>query len=672
MTVATFLDSPLPNPREMLSRRPTRRLRSPIALGAFALVALSAISSFALGIPRGEGGTSGGQTQLPTTGDDFFMPGTQPNPNAAEFTRVVGAVNCSFCHSDYSNEFAPLDTWVASVMGQSARDPVWHAAVAIANQDAAGSGAFCIRCHAPGAWLGGRGADGTTADFIPEDFDGVNCHFCHRVVNPELGPNSAIGYPENPDPEPDTVIINALSKQNLLPIGPGNAQYIVDPRDVRRGPFDDVPANFHGLSDWGEMVDLVTSPFHSKGEFCGTCHDVSNPVFVLQPNGTFAVSRMDEPHPTLDPAHMFPEQRTYSEWANSDFATVGVTFADGRFGGTNNGPMKSCQDCHMPDQVGGGCVFYENPPFFTRNNMPQHSMAGANHWIVSAVAHQLGKDAQYMGLTEERVQLAKARTIQMLRDASDLELTQAAGVLLARVINQTGHKLPTGYPEGRRIWLNVKFFDANDQLIAERGAYDYNEAELLDTDTKIYETLHGFDETVANAVGLPAGKNFHLALANKKFFDNRIPPRGFTNAAFAAAGAAPVGYSYADGQYWDDTPFTIPPGATKAAVSLLHEVSTREYMEFLRDENTTNDAGQTAYDLWEMFGKAALITMDSATIELGTPCAQADLNCDGIVDGMDLAIVLGSWGPCVDCLGDVNDDGIVDGVDIAIILGNWG
>ena len=124
--MATFLDSPLPNPREMLSRRPTRRLRSPIALGAFELVALSAISSFALGIPRGEGGTSGGQTQLPTTGDDFFMPGTQPNPNAAEFTRVVGAVNCSFCHSDYSNEFAPLDTWVASVMGQSARDPVWQ------------------------------------------------------------------------------------------------------------------------------------------------------------------------------------------------------------------------------------------------------------------------------------------------------------------------------------------------------------------------------------------------------------------------------------------------------------------------------------------------------------------------------------------------------------------
>jgi len=655
----------------MLSPTLTRRLRAPIAIGALALIAMIISTPFAIGGPGGGGG-GGGQIQLPTTGDDFFSPGTQPNPNALEFHRVLGAINCNFCHGNYSNDFAPLDTWVASVMGQSARDPVWHAAVAIANQDAAGSGAFCIRCHAPGAWLGGRGADGTMADFIPEDFDGVNCHFCHRAVNPVLGSDSAIGYPENADPAPDGVIINALAKQGLLPIGAGNAQYVVDPRDVRRGPYSDVPENFHGWSEWSEPVELITSPFHQKSEFCGTCHDVSNPVFVLQPDGTFAVSRMDEPHPTLEPHQMFPEQRTYSEWANSDFATTGVVFPDGRFGGANTGPMQSCQDCHMPDQIGGGCVFYENKPFFTRNDMPQHSMAGANHWIVSAVAHELGKDAEFMGLTPDRVEAAKARSIQMLRDASDLELELVGGELRTRVINQTGHKLPTGYPEGRRLWLNVKFFDEKDQLVGEHGAYDYSEAQLLDVNTKIYETLHGFDETVANAVGLPAGKNFHLALANKRFFDNRIPPRGFTNANYEAINAAPVGYAYADGQYWDDTLYTIPPGATQAVVSLLHEVSTRDYMEFLRDENTTNDAGQKAFELWEMFGKAALVTMDSAKLSLGSPCAPADLNCDGIVNGADLAIVLGSWGPCVGCIADINDDGVVNGADLAVVLGSWG
>lgn len=46
-----------------------------------------------------------------------------------------------------------------------------------------------------------------------------------------------------------------------------------------------------------------------------------------------------------------------------------------------------------------------------------------------------------------------------------------------------------------------------------------------------------------------------------------------------------------------------------------------------------------------------------------------DLDGSGVVDGTDLAIVLGSWGTPG---GDVNGDGLTDGVDIAVILGYWG
>jgi hypothetical protein len=49
-----------------------------------------------------------------------------------------------------------------------------------------------------------------------------------------------------------------------------------------------------------------------------------------------------------------------------------------------------------------------------------------------------------------------------------------------------------------------------------------------------------------------------------------------------------------------------------------------------------------------------------------------DINNDGMVDGTDLAIVLGSWGKCVGCASDINGDDIVDGADLAIVLGNWG
>jgi hypothetical protein len=53
----------------------------------------------------------------------------------------------------------------------------------------------------------------------------------------------------------------------------------------------------------------------------------------------------------------------------------------------------------------------------------------------------------------------------------------------------------------------------------------------------------------------------------------------------------------------------------------------------------------------------------------------ADLNCDGVVDGADLLILLSAWGECADCndcLGNLNDDCTVDGADLLILLSNWG
>lgn len=51
-----------------------------------------------------------------------------------------------------------------------------------------------------------------------------------------------------------------------------------------------------------------------------------------------------------------------------------------------------------------------------------------------------------------------------------------------------------------------------------------------------------------------------------------------------------------------------------------------------------------------------------------------DPNGDGVVNGADLALVLGAWGSCsgASCPGDVNGDGLVDGSDLALILGAWG
>lgn len=48
----------------------------------------------------------------------------------------------------------------------------------------------------------------------------------------------------------------------------------------------------------------------------------------------------------------------------------------------------------------------------------------------------------------------------------------------------------------------------------------------------------------------------------------------------------------------------------------------------------------------------------------------ADLNRDGLVDGIDLAVVLSAWESKLP-EADINADGIVDGADLATVLGAW-
>jgi hypothetical protein len=63
--------------------------------------------------------------------------------------------------------------------------------------------------------------------------------------------------------------------------------------------------------------------------------------------------------------------------------------------------------------------------------------------------------------------------------------------------------------------------------------------------------------------------------------------------------------------------------------------------------------------------------------ENGIPdeCEQCpgDLFLDGVVDAMDLAIVLGAWGACdVGPCPDQDGNCLIDAVDLAIVLGAWG
>ncbi|HRQ76078.1 MAG TPA: VCBS repeat-containing protein [Phycisphaerales bacterium] len=54
------------------------------------------------------------------------------------------------------------------------------------------------------------------------------------------------------------------------------------------------------------------------------------------------------------------------------------------------------------------------------------------------------------------------------------------------------------------------------------------------------------------------------------------------------------------------------------------------------------------------------------------PCVPADLNCDGVVDVLDLLILLGAWGPNPGHPADLNNSGTVDVQDLLILLAGWG
>jgi hypothetical protein len=49
----------------------------------------------------------------------------------------------------------------------------------------------------------------------------------------------------------------------------------------------------------------------------------------------------------------------------------------------------------------------------------------------------------------------------------------------------------------------------------------------------------------------------------------------------------------------------------------------------------------------------------------------SDLNSDGIVDVIDLSILVSRWGTS-DPDADINSDGTVDALDLSVLVSNWG
>lgn len=454
------------------------------------------------------------------------LPGTQPLELSTPLRPIS---SCSGCHANISGDDA-FATWEGSMMANAFRDPLFQAALTVANQDVPGSGEYCLRCHTPRAWLGGRSTPTDGSALLADDKHGVDCDFCHRLT-------------------PDT------NGRFLV----GNSQYFVADDSAVRGTNPD-----HSAVHSVEVVSYV-----GESELCAPCHDVSNPTL-----------------------NNFPIERTYTEWKMSAYPQEGV----------------SCQSCHFPQTRGHASSFGNTP----ERVINRHELAGGNYWIPRVLAQTHPEVA-----SPESFARAATAAERLLGEESATITVGAVGgtpgealTFTVRVENKTGHKLPTGYPEGRRCWLEVTVSDATGRPLLHSGAYDPNTGERSqDAQLRTYEVRLGVDGVAG----------FHFMLQNQRLLDNRIPPRGFVSNSETA----PVGRTYprlSDGTlaHWDDAPYTVgvPADATfplTVRAQLWYQTTSKPYVEALRDLNTTDTRGDTLYALWEANGRAAPVSMGVTT-----------------------------------------------------------
>jgi len=635
---------------------------------------------------------------VPSTID---QPGTQPG----EVINIQPLNRCDNCHAGYDAAVEPVFNWQGSMMANAGRDPIFWATLAVAEQDLDGVGDLCVRCHSMTGWIAGRSTPTDGSALAPADSDGVECDLCHRMTNPDNSEH--LGVMNDPFIANDGV--EGYYASAMVSLWPGGDKL---------GPY----ANATARHRW------MQSKFHRSVDFCGTCHDVSNPgvgnlAYNRGAQSSFPIDQVtadgsideDPKDYTNKAAFNNPPyqygiiERTFSEYKSglisqtlvSDYlslpadlqggaleAAYTAAMAAGTGGNYEDGTPRyfTCQTCHLPPVTGRGAT--GNAPL--RKDLPWHDMTGGNYWMPAAIIHldAAGKLRLGGGLTATQIAALEdgaARAVEQLKRAASLSLD---GNVLT-VVNHTGHKLISGYPEGRRMWLNIKWFDANGILIREDGKYgplqvawDVNGSGTVDANdtvdtiidlgganTRIYEAHYGITQEWADQLVVlnPAyadlaltydretgepdfwlrdltspgdvlkHESFHFVLNNIVKTDNRIPPYGMDYETARLRNALPVPadqYLDESGQtynYFDTFALNPPEGAATATIDLLFQPTSYEYQLFLLKANRGDNPflaaeGANMFEAWRATAMAAPVVMASAAWQApGSPPCTAEI-----------------------------------------------
>jgi len=567
-----------------------------------------------------------------------FMPGTQPGTGVT----LEASSGCQSCHAGMDPATEPWHTWQGSMMAQAGRDPLWFACLVVAAQDSIwalgnpNAADLCIRCHAPGGWMEGRSdpPNLTALSVRDNDFDGINCDFCHKMVDPILARRQMPELPAESIPshvteaqqtyDRDKVVLSAITLFDSTPFldtateyptyyGDGalphyieatTGQYFLDPQSkVRRAARVDVNPASHSV---------LYSRFHKSKHYCAACHDVSNPVL----SRVIEASNIPERQAGATYYHV---ERTFSEFMLSAYGQDGGAPTNEAVAARGIAHAASCQDCHMPRAVGR--LSNKNVP--VRDDLAVHDLTGANTWIggilasvdASGPVYNAYNNAiltgKYPGASIDQAGLqgvgqalvdGVGRSRANLRRAATFELVESApGNAVLRIRNNTGHKLISGFPEGRRMRLNIQFLDSDGHVMSEINPY-LPLATSLDAGGNVQWVSGGdlvvhrddlvFETKMASTLTGEA-QTFHFVLATSRYKDNRIPPRGFRRAEMSArdvtprAGDADAPDYFSEAEYaggYHDVTFPVPLDAAGWRARLYYQTTSRDYVAFLRDQ----------------------------------------------------------------------------------------
>jgi hypothetical protein len=307
----------------------------------------------------------------------------------------------------------------------------------------------------------------------------MGCHTPIGVVTQEASP-SGKGMSEVANQGVQCEVCHNISRSN----GIGNGAYVLTPqlhgRPLKFGPYKDAASPYH---------DTAYSQLHTQSEFCGQCHDVTHPFNRL------------------------PLERTYSEWRDSSYAGQGV----------------QCQDCHMKSSPGRA-----SPLGPDRTRVATHYFVGGNVLVTKLLGSEVHA----------------ARAEEMLRSAATVKITAPASLsrtqpnsIRVRVTNVgAGHKLPTGFPEGREMWLDFKVLDAQGKVLYRSGAVRDGHTEK---GTKSFKVILG--DAKGNVVDV------NILDADRILVDTRIEPHGYRDVEYnfeiPAGTEGPIRLA-ADLNYW--------------------------------------------------------------------------------------------------------------------------